>query len=111
MKAKVAGGASGINVPHVPEYQLTLLVSKKVRDILQSKGITVVMIRESNDVNISNARRAQIANEAHATLLVRVHFDGVNDSSVKGISTLYGAAAATRGPRRTRRPASARRTS
>src|SRR5450759_164856 len=90
MKAKVAGGASGINAPHVPEYQLTLLVSKKVRDILQSKGITVVMIRETNDVNISNSRRAQIANEAHAALLVRVHFNA-GAQSARGILTLYGA--------------------
>jgi N-acetylmuramoyl-L-alanine amidase len=90
MKAKVASGASGINPPHTPEYALTLATSLKVRDILQSQGITVVMIRTSNDVNISNSRRAQIANEAHATLLVRVHFDGVNSQSVSGISTLYG---------------------
>jgi N-acetylmuramoyl-L-alanine amidase len=89
-KAKVAGGASGVNAPHVPEYQLTLLVSKKVRDILQSKGITVVMIRETNDVNISNSRRAQIANEAHAALLVRVHFNA-GAQSARGILTLYGA--------------------
>ena len=90
MKAKVAGGASGINVPHTPEYALTLATSLKLRDILQSRGIQVVMIRTTNDVNISNAQRAQIANNAHAALLVRVHFDGVSTSSASGISTLYG---------------------
>jgi N-acetylmuramoyl-L-alanine amidase len=89
MKAKVASGASGRSAPH-NEYELTLLVSLKLQKLLADRGIKVVMIRTTNDVNISNSRRAQIANEAHANLLVRVHFDGVNSSSVSGISTLYG---------------------
>lgn len=90
VKAKVAGGASGASTPR-EEYKLTLLTSLKLRDILQSRGITVVMIRTTNNVHVSNAERAQIANRAHAALLVRVHFDGVDGSpGTSGISTLYG---------------------
>ena len=90
VKAKVAGGASGVNPPKTPEYALTLATSLKLRDILQNRGIKVVMIRTTNDVHISNSERAQIANNAHAALLVRVHFNA-GAQSARGILTLYGA--------------------
>ena len=57
MKAKVAAGAEGISTK-LPEYKLTLSVSKKLKRILEERGYKVVMIRETNDVNLSNAERA-----------------------------------------------------
>lgn len=42
-KAKVAGGATG-TATRIPEYQTTLNVSLKLRDVLQSRGYKVVMI-------------------------------------------------------------------
>ena len=43
-KTKVAGGTKGRSTG-VPEYQLTLDVSLKLRDILEDKGYKVLMIR------------------------------------------------------------------
>lgn len=89
-KAKVSSGTAGI-VTGIPESELVLAVSLKLRDSLAAHGITVVMTRTTQDVNISNIERAQIANEAGANLFVRVHADGSDNSSARGIHVLYPA--------------------
>ncbi len=87
MKAKVLSGTSGMSTGK-PEYQLNLEVSLKLRDELESRGYDVIMTRESNDVRISNAERAQIANDANADVFVRVHANGDDDPSVNGVVTI-----------------------
>ena len=87
MKTKVAGGTSG-TTSGVPEYQLTLDVSLKLRDALEEKGYQVVMIRETNDVDITNSERAQIANEADADAFIRVHANGSDSASANGAMTI-----------------------
>jgi N-acetylmuramoyl-L-alanine amidase len=87
MKTKVAGGTSG-TTSGAPEYQLTLDVSLKLRDALEEKGYQVVMIRETNDVDITNSERAQIANEADADAFIRVHANGSDSASANGAMTI-----------------------
>lgn len=87
MKAKVAGGTRGVATGK-PEYELTLEISIKLKEELISRGYTVVMIRETNDVNISNAERAQIANTSGATAFLRIHADGSDNGAVSGATTL-----------------------
>lgn len=86
-KAKVASGTTGRSTG-VPEYQLNLDVSLKLRDELKARGYDVYMIRESNDVNISNAERAQTAAAAGADILVRIHANGSENTSVSGALTM-----------------------
>jgi len=83
-KAKVSSGTQGVSTG-VPEYRLTLDVSKKLRDILLSRGYEVFMIRESHDMNISNRERAQLADQAGADILVRVHANGSENPEDNGL--------------------------
>lgn len=83
-KAKVASGTRGVSTG-IAEYEMTLAVAKKLRDELEARGYQVIMIRETHDVDISNAERAQVANDAGADAFVRLHGNGVDDSSVHGI--------------------------
>ena len=84
-KAKVASGATG-TATRIPEYQTTLNVGLKLRDVLQSRGYKVVMIRTTNNVNISNRERAEMANNAGAGAFIRLHCDGIGNSGVTGAS-------------------------
>ena len=86
-KAKVAGGTRGAT-SGLAEYELTLQVALKLQAELERRGYTVLMIRTTNDVDISNAERAQMANDAGAAALIRIHANGSTDTSVNGAMTI-----------------------
>jgi N-acetylmuramoyl-L-alanine amidase len=82
-KAKVTGGTQG-SFTRLAEHELNLRVALALRDLLVEQGYTVVMVRETGEVEISNAERAQMANAAGAHVNIRIHANGDNDASVKG---------------------------
>ena len=87
MKAKVTSGTTGV-VTGIPEYELTLTVANQLKDELSSRGYNVLLIRDSNDVNISNVERANMANDAHGDVFIRLHANGAEDNSKKGAMTI-----------------------
>ena len=87
-KPKVTGGGTGV-VTKQSEYAFTLALSLKVKERLERRGVTVLLTRTANEVDISNAQRAQVANAAGADLFLRVHADSSTNADLRGITTLY----------------------
>ncbi len=88
MKARVSSGTMGTETG-IPEHELVLDISLRVRALLVEKGIKVVMTRTVADVDLSNIDRAKIANENSSDLFVRIHANGAIDSGISGISAYY----------------------
>ncbi|PHV69504.1 N-acetylmuramoyl-L-alanine amidase [Sporanaerobium hydrogeniformans] len=82
-KARVSSGTSGVATKN-PEYKINLEAGLILKELLESKGYKVVMTRTTNDVNISNAERAQLANEARADMTIRLHCDSINNGGKSG---------------------------
>ncbi len=86
-KAKVSSGTQGC-VTRLPEYKLNLMVSVKLKTVLEQRGYQVVLTRDAHNVDMSNSQRAEIANELGADAFIRIHANGSEDSSVHGAMTI-----------------------
>lgn len=87
MKLADTSGTSGVSTG-VPEYELTLKVSQKLKFELENRGYNVILTRESNDVPLSCVERSTVANEVKADAFVRIHANGSEDSTVHGAMTI-----------------------
>ena len=67
------------------EKDVTLSVARKVKSLLEARGIGVVMTRDS-DIFVDLGDRCRIANNANADIFVSIHCNAAN-SNAKGIET------------------------
>lgn len=82
-------GASSAN-RKVQEKKYTLLLARKVKYLLEQKGIIVCMTR-TQDADVTKACRVQLANTAGANLFVSIHCNTSDawDTSANGLECLY----------------------
>ena len=90
MKAMESGGATG-ELTGTPEYLICMNVAKKLKPLLEAKGYRVVMTKTENSEMLGNIARAQIGNEQNAALVIRIHCDSADESSINGASMLVPA--------------------
>lgn len=85
-KYKVSGGARG-HYSKIYESTINLQVAKQLKKVLVHKGYRVVMVRTSQYVDISNQKRAAIANRyLKNSIFIRIHCDDSNSSRMHGFS-------------------------
>jgi N-acetylmuramoyl-L-alanine amidase len=77
-----------VGVDGILEKDIVLLVAHQVRHLLQERGYEVVMTR-TDDREVLLQPRVDIAVQANATLLVSIHANALDRSSVHGIETYY----------------------
>jgi N-acetylmuramoyl-L-alanine amidase len=91
LKIKDGGGTRGV-VSGTTEAALNLAISRRLRTLLQRSGVRVAMTRTGTaGTSIGNVARARVANEARASLLIRIHADGSPAAGARGTHTLYPA--------------------
>lgn len=86
-KARVSSGTAGVGTKKA-EYLVNLEASLILKELLSAKGYQVVMTRETNDVNISNAERAGVSNKSKADMTIRIHCDSISNSGKTGATIL-----------------------
>ena len=63
-------------------------IAFKLKDKLEASGYQVIMVRTSQDVDMSNSERAKIANENNAGAFIRIHCNSDSSSEAKGALTI-----------------------
>lgn len=82
------GMDNGQVVNGVSEKKLTLDIATRVENILESTGIFVYLTRDK-DVEITEERRIEFANEVGADMFISIHTAIADSESVYGIFTEY----------------------
>lgn len=68
------------------ERRVNWIEAQRLRGLLNANGANVVLTKQSEGQIVTNRKRAEIANAAHADLLLRLHCDS---NAPSGITTYY----------------------
>ncbi len=69
------------------ECEITLKLAKVIGAELESRGYGVIYTRDSSNVKISNAERAQLSNKSDAEVLLQLQLDSSETAEVAGVYT------------------------
>ncbi len=70
------------------EKQLTLAISKRLKEVLERDGLKIIMTRD-RDVFIPLSQRVEIANRNNADLFVSIHVNASRSKALKGFECYY----------------------
>lgn len=80
---RMSTGTAGV-LTGTREYEITLQIARHLQRMLLASGAEVVMTRNDNLVNLSNAQRALLLNDADLDFALSLHCEGANDTSLHG---------------------------
>jgi N-acetylmuramoyl-L-alanine amidase len=72
----------------VAEYKICWTVGVQLKAALEKAGYTAILTKQNANQNVTNQKRAEIANDAKSALFIRLHCDADNDH---GFATFYPA--------------------
>ena len=84
-KLKYGLGATG-SYTNIPEHKTNMSVALLVKKELTSKGYNVILTKQDVAESKSNIERAEVGNKNNADLVVRIHADSAENSSISGAS-------------------------
>ena len=84
MKKKMTSSAVGVSSGTF-EYDITMSIAEYLNAELVKRGYTVYMSRTTNNVDISNAKRAQMANACNAEIYIKLEAPAARDPSASGV--------------------------
>ncbi len=92
--------SSGDEIQHgVTEVEMNWQVALRLKALLEAQGVKVVMTKSALEEKVTNRRRAEIANEAGAAMLIRLHCDtGKNNGYTCYAPNRQGTAQGVTGP-------------
>lgn len=70
------------------EKDITLITSELLSSKLQAAGANVIMTRESDEY-VDLRKRVSIGHQVDADAFISLHYDAIDNSSVKGFTTYY----------------------
>ena len=82
-KLKDGLGATG-SYTNIPEHKTNMSVALLVKKELTSKGYNVILTKQDVAESKSNIERAEVGNKNNADLVVRIHADSSENSSISG---------------------------
>ena len=84
-KQAVSQGDTG--VLGTKEYDINLVYAKMLEAELTGRGYTVILTRDSNDVDMTNKERAELANSSGASAFLRIQMNYSSNPSIAGAMT------------------------
>ena len=84
-KLKDGLGATG-SYTNIPEHKTNMSVALLVKKELTSKGYNVILTKQDVAESKSNIEREDVGNKNNADLVVRIHADSAENSSISGAS-------------------------
>ncbi len=82
-KAAASMGSSGVSTG-VKEYDLNLTYAQLLKTELEARGYKVTMTRETSDIDLSNMKRAELANGAEASAVIRIQMNESENPRLAG---------------------------
>lgn len=70
------------------EYELNLVYANLLKTELESRGYEVILTRDSNNVDLTNKQRAEIANKSGATVFIRIQMNYSSNDDLTGAMAL-----------------------